>query len=160
MENIYVTHEGFEKLRKNLDELVNKIRPEAVDELVAAREKGDLSENAEYDAAKEKLAGIDRQIGDLQTKFSNVQLVDAKDLKSDEVRILSRVTIVNTKNDVKMDYTIVDPVQADPSKRLLSIKSPIAQGLLGKKAGETVEIEVPSGKVSFKIERIELNTDI
>ncbi len=159
-ERIYLTHEGVKKLRAELDELVNVIRPEATIDLSQAREKGDLSENAEYDAARARLTEIDRQIGQLQAKFQNLQIIDESVLNSDEVRILSKVKILNTKNNMEMEYTIVDPIQANLPKKLLSIKSPIAQGLLGKKVGDETTISIPAGEVIFKIISIEVNEDL
>jgi len=156
MENIYLTHDGLDKLRKELDRLVNIERPAVGADLAQAREKGDLSENAEFAAAREKLMDVDRQIVDLQQKIVRVQILDENDLKSDEVRILSKVKITNLNNNKEFDYTIVDPVQADPAKRLISFKSPIAKGLLGKKVGDEVTISIPSGNVTFRIQSIEI----
>ncbi len=160
MERIYLTQEGVKRLRAELDNLVNHIRPVATVELTQARQKGDLSENAEYDAARARLTQIDRQIGELQAKFNNLQIIDESELNTDEVRILSRVKILDLKNNAEMEYTVVDPIQADPAKHLLSIKSPIVQGLLGKKVGDEAEISIPSGKVIFRVLSIEINEDL
>lgn len=157
MESLYLTHEGVRKLRQELNRLVNVVRPQAAHDLAVAREKGDLSENAEYDAAREKLTNLDRRIGELQAKFAYIQIVDENELNTDEVRILSKVTLINTKTKAEITYTVVDPVQADPMKKLISIKSPIAQGLLGKKVGEKAIVSIPSGEITFKIKSIELS---
>lgn len=147
-------------MRQDLDRLVNKVRPIAVADLAQAREKGDLSENAEYDAAREKLSDIDRQINELHQKFNNVQLISTNDLDKDEIRILSTVTIKDLGNNFEMKYTIVDPVQADPAKKLISFKSPIAKGLMGKKVGDVAEIQVPSGVKSYEIISTEFCRDL
>lgn len=151
METVYLTRKGLDKLRNELNHMMKVIRPEAAQELATAREKGDLSENAEYDAAREKLSTIDRQIGSLMEKLSNVQLLEGDERAHSEVRILSQVLMKNMKNNKEMEYTLVDPIQADPAKRLISVKSPIAKGLLGKSIGDEVVINIPSGAVTFQI---------
>jgi len=160
MESIYLTHAGADKLRKDLDNLVNILRPEATEDLAVARAKGDLSENAEYDAARERLAELDRQIGELQAKFAYIQIVDESQINSDEVRILSTVKITNLKTNKSMSITLVDPVQSDPQKNLLSFKSPIGNGILGKKVGDIAQIEVPAGVIEMRIESIERSTEV
>ena len=155
MENVYLTHEGLEKLRGDLNRLVNDIRPKAAQALAEAREKGDLSENAEFDAAREELSSIDRQISEMHQKFSRVHIVDQDQVGTGEVRILTRVTLLNARNNKEVKYTIVDPLQADPMKSLISIKSPIAEGLLGKKVGEEATIKVPSGTLTLRVINIE-----
>ncbi len=160
METVYLTRDGVEKIRQELEKLVKVIRPEATLELKAAREHGDLSENAEYDAAKENLANIDYQIGSLQQKLSNVQILDEADISVDEVRILSKVTLSDTTKDTEVKYTLVDPLQSDPGKNLISVKSPIGKGLLGKKIGEDAVINVPSGQLKFRIVNIERSTSL
>ncbi len=155
MEHVYLTHDGLEKLRRDFNRLVNEVRPKAAQALAEAREKGDLSENAEYDAAREELSSIDRQIGEMQKKFPRVQLIDQDQVGTEEVRILTRVTLLNTQNDKEVKYTIVDPLQADPMKTLISVKSPIAEGLLGKKVGEEASIDVPSGTLNLRVVNIE-----
>jgi len=154
MEKVYLTREGLEKQRKELEILVRENRPEAVHQLAVARAHGDLSENAEYDAAREKLGDIDRRIGDLQQKLSRVQIIDQEDMASDEVRILSKVKLKNVTSNLVFEYTLVDPMQSNPSLKLISVQSPIGSGLLGKKVGDVVEIDVPSGKLNLRIEEI------
>ena len=155
MERVYLTHEGLEKLRRTLDNLTNTVRPKVAASLTEARSKGDLSENAEYDAAREELASVDRQISEIQSKFSRVQIIDSDAMGTDEVRILSSVTLLNLNRNTQVKYTIVDPLQADPAKYLISIQSPIAKGLLGKKVGDRVTIEVPSGELNLEVLEIE-----
>ena len=154
MDRVYLTREGLEKQRKDLEALIKEIRPEATHQLAVARAHGDLSENAEYDAAREKLADIDRRIAELQQKLNRVQIIDQDNIASDEVRILSKVKLKNISNGMVYEYTLVDPLQSNPSMKLISVQSPIGAGLLGKKVGEQVEIEVPSGKLKLQIEEI------
>lgn len=154
MDRVYLTREGLEKQRKDLEALIKEIRPEATHQLAVARAHGDLSENAEYDAAREKLADIDRRIAELQQKLNRVQIIDQDNIASDEVRILSKVKLKNISNGIVFEYTLVDPLQSNPSLKLISVQSPIGSGLLGKKVGEQVEIDVPSGKLKLQIEEI------
>jgi len=160
METIYLTHAGADKLRKELDNLVNVERPIATEDLAQARAKGDLSENAEYDAARNKLIDLDRQIGVLQAKFAFIQIVDESKLNSKEVRILSLVKITNIKTNQSMSFTLVDPVQSDPQKNLLSFKSPIGKGILGKRVGDIAPIEVPAGIIEMRIDSIERSSAV
>jgi len=155
MDLVYLTHEGLKKLQADLNRLVNELRPHAAQALADARAKGDLSENAEYDAAREALAALDRQISELQAKMSKVQLLDENAISRDEVRILSDVTVLNLKTNQNMRFILVDPLQADPRKSLISVKSPIAQGLLGKRRGDEVTISIPSGELQLRIVNIE-----
>ncbi len=154
MDAVYLTRDGFEKQRRDLEAFIKEIRPEATHQLAVARAHGDLSENAEYDAAKEKLADIDRRISDLQQKLSHVHIIEQDDISLDEVRILNTVTLTNLATGSSIEYTLVDPIQSNPSKRLISVKSPIGAGLLGKRVGEEAEIEVPSGRLKLKVEAI------
>lgn len=160
MDNVYLTREGFEKLRSELAHLVKVVCPEATKELATAREHGDLSENAEYDAARENLAEINRQIKELQVKLSKVEIINHDELSVDEVRIFSRVTLLNVKDDARVTYTLVDPLQSDPTKGRISMKSPIGKGLLGKKIGDEIKIEVPSGTIHLRVLEIDIETEI
>jgi len=155
MDTVYLTRDGLEKLRKELERLVKVVRPEATVQLTVARAHGDLSENAEYDAAKDNLATIDRKIGDLQTQLSRVQILEESDLSDGEVRILSVVTLLELGKNREVRYTLVDPLQADPMQNLISVKSPIGKGLLGKKVGEEASITIPSGEIRFRVVAIE-----
>jgi len=154
MDAVYLTREGLEKQRRDLETLIKEIRPEATQQLAIARAHGDLSENAEYDAAKEKLADIDRRISELQQKLTRVRIIEQNEIPADEVRILSKVTLYNLGNGSRAEWTLVDPLQANPALKLISVKSPIGQGLLGKKVGEEVAIDVPSGQLLFRVEAI------
>jgi transcription elongation factor GreA len=160
MDRVYLSHEGLARLTRELKRLVEVVRPEVTRSLSTARDHGDLSENAEYSAAKEKLADIDRQIGELQFKLTRVELIDADSMKSDEIRIHSRAKLLNKNNKKKVTYTLVDPLQSDPTKGLISMKSPIGKGLLGKKVGEIAAIKTPSGVINFEILVIERETEL
>ncbi|MFH0765581.1 MAG: transcription elongation factor GreA [Calditrichota bacterium] len=155
MDSVYLTHDGLKKLQGDLNRLANELRPRATQALADARAKGDLSENAEYDAAREELSSIDRQISELQTKMSNVHIIDESAISRDEVRILSEVTVLNLVSNKDMRFILVDPLQADPRNNLISVKSPIAQGLLGKRVGDEASISVPSGELRVRIVSIE-----
>lgn len=150
-----VTREGYEKLKAELEYLITVERPRISQQIAEAREKGDLSENAEYDAAREAQAMLELKINKLQELISNCKIIDESKLENDKVRILSRVTLLNMKTKQKMTYTLVPDSEADLKNAKLSINSPIAQAILGKKKGEIVEVQVPAGKMNFKIEEIE-----
>ncbi len=154
MERVYLTREGLERQRKELEALLKENRPEAVHQLAVARAHGDLSENAEYDAAREQLTDIDRRISDLQQKLVRVQIIDQEDMASDVVRILSKVKLKNIANGTVFEYTLVDPLQSNPSLKLISVQSPIGSGLLGKRVGEVVVIDVPAGQLNLRVEEI------
>ena len=160
MDRVYLSHEGLAQLKGELKRLVEVVRPEVTKSLSIAREHGDLSENAEYDAAKEKLADVDRRIGELQNKLSKVEIVDTNEMNSDEIRIHSRTRLLNKNNNKKIIYTLVDPLQSDPARGWISVQSPIGKGLLGRKVGEIAEIKVPSGTLKLEILSIERETDI
>ena len=160
METVYLTRVGLGKLTRDLEHLVKVIRPEATANLASAREHGDLSENAEYDAARENIADIDRRIVELQQNLSNVTIIEADSISNHEVRILSKVTLQNMVDGSKTDYTLVDPLQTDPEKQRISVKSPIGKGLLGKRVNDEVIIDVPSGKIHFKVLALERMTDL
>jgi len=160
MEQVYLSREGLEKLKKDLEHLVKVVRPEAVVKLAEAREHGDLSENADYDAARENIREIDRRIVELQRSLSRVHIVENDKVSKDEVRILCRVTLLYVEKGIQVDYTLVDPLQTDPSKKLISVKSPIGKGLLGKKVGDEAVIKTPSGKTHLKVLAIERTTGL
>ncbi len=150
----YVTEEGLEKLKKELDQLVNVERPSISKQIAEARDKGDLSENAEYDAAKEAQGLLEMRINKLQDTIANSRLIDESKIDTSKVQILNKVTIKNINNNATMSYTIVSESEADLKAGKISVDTPIAKGLLGKKVGETVEITVPSGKIPFEIVEI------
>lgn len=152
MSNItYLTEEGLKKMKDDLDQLQNIERPKISKQIAEARDKGDLSENAEYDAAKEAQGMLEMKIAKLQETYRNARVIDESKLSDDIVQILTKVTIMNIKNKAKMQYTIVAESEADLKLRKISISSPIAKGLLGKKVGDKVGIQVPSGLMNFEI---------
>ena len=151
---MYYTIEGLNKLTAELDQLIRTERP-AISQMIAeARDKGDLSENAEYDAAKNAQGMLELKISKLQEIVRNARIIDESKLDSSKVLILSTVKIRNTKNDTTMTYTLVPENEADLKKGKISVSSPISKGLLGKKVGDNVEIQVPAGTMCFEIVEI------
>lgn len=151
----YYTKEGLDNLKKELDQLVRVERPKISQQIAEARDKGDLSENAEYDAAKDAQGMLEAKIAKLQDLLSNARIIDESKLDRDTIRILSKVKIKNLKNNASMAYTLVPEREADLKTGKISVTSPIAKGLLGKKVGDVVEIKVPAGEIPFEI--IEIN---
>lgn len=147
----YYTKEGFQKLKEELEHLESVQRPEISRQIAEARDKGDLSENAEYDAAKNAQGMLELQIAKLQEEIRNARIIDESKMDTSKVLILSIVKIKNLKNNMVMTYTLVPENEADLKSGKISVSSPIAKGLLGKKIGDTAEIEVPAGKVTFEI---------
>lgn len=150
-EIVYVTEEGLAKMKEELANLIGIERPNASKAIAEAREKGDLSENAEYDAAKDAQGLLEVRISKLEEVLSNARLLDESKLDASKISVLSVVKIRNTVNKQTMTYTLVAENEADLKSGKISVSSPIGKGLLGKKAGETAEIEVPSGKMLFEI---------
>lgn len=147
----YMTEEGYNKLRDEIAQLEAVERP-AISKLIAeARDKGDLSENAEYDAAKEAQGLLEAKIAQMKNTLANARLINKDQIGTDSVQILNKVTIKNTKNGAKMTYTLVAESEADLKANKIAVSTPIAQGLLGKKVGDIAEIKVPSGIMSFEI---------
>jgi len=153
MANIqYVTKEGLDKLRGELEQLESFERPKISQQIAEARDKGDLSENAEYDAAKEAQGLLEMKISKLQDQIANARVIDASMLDSSKVSILSRVKIKNVANGMEMAYSLVPETEADLSKGKISVNTPIAKGLLGKKVGELADIDLPNGtKMQFEV---------
>ncbi|KAF5066850.1 Transcription elongation factor GreA [bioreactor metagenome] len=151
---MYYTLEGLNKLKAELDQLVSVERPAISQQIAEARDKGDLSENAEYDAAKNAQGMLELKIAKLQEVIRNAKIIDESKLDNSKVLILSTVRIKNTKNNASMTYTLVPENEADLKAGKISVNSPIAKGLLGKSVGETVEIQVPAGKMNFEIVEI------
>jgi len=147
----YVTEEGLRKLQQELDQLTTIERPKISQQIAEARDKGDLSENAEYDAAKEAQGLLELRISKLQETIINSRIIDESKLDNSTLQILSKVTIRNTKNNMKMQYTLVAESEADFKSGKISINTPIAKGLLGKKVGDIAEVQVPAGKIPFEI---------
>lgn len=147
----YYTREGIEKMKTELERLVSIERPGISQQIAEARDKGDLSENAEYDAAKNAQGMLELRISKLQEIIRNARLIDESKLDSTKVLILSTVKIKNLKNDSILTYTLVPENEANLKAGKISVSSPIAQGLLGKSLGDKVEITVPSGVISFEV---------
>ncbi|MCX7835366.1 MAG: transcription elongation factor GreA [bacterium] len=148
---IHMSLEGVKKLERELYELLEIQRPDMLMSLQEAREKGDLSENAEYSAAREGLTQIDMQISRIQKLLSRVVLIDENSIQTDQVGLLNTIVIENTKTKKRMTYKIVSPEEADPRAGKISSTSPVGKALLGKKVGDEVEVEVPAGIVHYKI---------
>lgn len=147
----YITQEGLNKLKAELDQLVNVERPAISKQIGEAIEKGDISENAEYDAAKDAQGMLEAKIAILRGKIANARIIDESKIDTDSVQILNKVTIKNKKNNATMVYTIVSEHEADLKSGKISIETPIAKGLIGKKVGDVVDIKVPSGVIPFEI---------
>lgn len=147
----YMTAEGLEKLKKELDHLMKVERPAISKQIGEAIEKGDISENAEYDAAKDAQGMLEARIALMRSKIANARIIDESKIDTNTVQILNVVTIKNKKNNAVMKYTIVSETEADLKAGKISIQTPIAKGLLGKKVGDSVEIKVPSGVIPFEI---------
>ena len=147
----YFTKEGLQKQRDELERLKSVERPAISQQIAEAREKGDLSENAEYDAAKNAQAMLELRISKLEETLQAARVIDESQIDTSRVSILSKIKLKNLKNNAVMTYTLVPENEADIKKGRISVNSPIARGLLGKSVGESVEIEVPAGMMSFSI---------
>ena len=155
MSNIsYYTEEGLKKLRQELNTLKDIERPKISNAIAEARDKGDLSENAEYDAAKEAQGMLEMKISKLEETLAGARLIDESQLDTSKVLVLSKVKIKNMSNNMEMDYMIVADGEADLASGKISVNSPIGKGLLGKSVGDIAEIDVPSGILKFKILKI------
>ncbi len=150
-ESKYFTAEGLKRLRNELEKLKAVERPRISRQIAEARDKGDLSENAEYDAAKEAQGLLELRISKLQDKLRNARIIDESKMDSSKALLLSTVTIKNLKNGAQMKYTLVPEDDSDLKKGKISVESPIAKGLLGKQVGDKVEIKVPAGIIPFEI---------
>ena len=147
----YYTEKGLKNLRKKLDHLKDVERPRASQAIAEARDKGDLSENAEYDAAKEAQGLLEAKIAKLESEFSRARILDESQIDISKVLIMSKVSIKNVKNGATMSYEIVPESEADLKAKKISVSSPIAKGLLGKEVGDIAEIHVPNGLMKFEI---------
>ena len=152
----YMSQEGYNKMLAELKQLESVERPKASAAIAEARDKGDLSENSEYDAAKEAQAHLEDKINTLKMAIAEAKIIDMSRLSTDSVQILSKVDMTNTANNAKMTYTIVSENEADLSAGKISIKTPIAQGLLGKKVGVVAEIKIPRGIIKLRIDKISI----
>lgn len=146
-----MTAAGLQKLKDDLIQLESVERPEISRQIAEARDKGDLSENAEYDAAKEAQGMLEAKIAQLKTLVASSRILDESLIKTDEIQIMNKVTLKNLKTNKNMTYTLVSESEADLKSGKLAVSTPIAQGLMGKKVGDKVEIQVPSGTVSFEV---------
>ena len=146
-----MSEEGYQKLVAELKHLEAVERPRIVAAIAEARDKGDLSENAEYDAAKEAQGLLEMKINQLKVVISDAKIIDTSKLTADTVHILTRVELKNVHNGMKMAYTIVSESEANLKEGKISVNTPIAQGLLGKKVGDVAEISIPKGKISLEI---------
>ncbi len=147
----YYTAEGLDRLTEELIELKGKGRASIARQIADARDKGDLSENAEYDAAKDAQGLLELKIAKLEELVGNVRVIDESKLGTSQVAILSKVKIKNKKNGMEVTYTLVAEEEADLKQNKISIKSPIGQGLVGKKPGDTAVVEAPAGRMQFEI---------
>jgi transcription elongation factor GreA len=152
----YVSKEAFEQMRNELQRMKSVDRPAASRAIAEAREKGDLKENAEYDAAKEAQGMLEAKIQQLEGTIANARIIDAKDIDTSKVSLLSRVTITNIATKKSVTYQVVGEKEADLKAGKISVTSPIGKGLFGKQVGEVAEIEAPNGKIKFKVENITL----
>ena len=152
----YMSQEGYDNMVAELKRLESIERPKASAAIAEARDKGDLSENSEYDAAKEAQAHLEDKIKKLKLAISEAKIVDTSRLSSDIVQILTKVEMTNLATKAKMSYTIVSENEADLRQGKISIKTPIAQGLLGKKVGDEVEIKIPRGVIKIRIDNISI----
>ena len=148
---IYLSKEGMEKLKDELNYLKSTERPKIINQIAEARDKGDLSENAEYDAAKEAQGLLEARIARLENELSKSRVLDEKNIDISTAKLLTTVEIENIQSKEKMSYTLVSESEADLKNKKISISSPIGSGLIGKKVGEIVDISVPSGIIKFKI---------
>ena len=152
----YMTSDGYKKLMDDLNEMENIQRPAISKQIAEARDKGDLSENAEYDAAKEAQGMLEMKISQLKDIIWSARMIDETKISTHEVQILTRVKIKNTKSGQVMTYLIVSESEANLKEGKLSVTTPIAKGLLGKKVGETASVNVPSGAMEFEVMEITL----
>ena len=151
MSTIYLSQEGYDNLKEELNTLKSVDRPRVINQIAEARDKGDLSENAEYDAAKEAQGLLELKIAKMEGILAGARLIDESQLDNSKVLVLSTVKLKNTQNGMQMSYTLVAESEADLKSGKISVNSPIGQGLLGKKVGDIAEIKVPNGTMGFEI---------
>jgi transcription elongation factor GreA len=152
----YMTEEGLANLKKELEQLTTVERPSISQQIAEARDKGDLSENAEYDAAKEAQGLLEMRIARMEDMLAKARIIDESKIDTSHVQILNKVKIKNIKNSQQIEYMLVSESEADVKTGKISVATPIAKGLLGKKVGDVVEIKVPSGLMSFEVLEISL----
>ena len=155
-DKIYLTEEGLKKIKQELEQLKTVERPSISRQIADARDKGDLSENAEYSAAKEAQGLLELRISQLEDKVANSRLIDESRIDTSSVQVLNKVKIKNRTNDMVMEYLLVPESEANLKEGKLAVNSPIAKGLLGKKVGDIANVTVPSGELSFEILEISM----
>lgn len=156
MATTYMTAEGLQKLKEELQFLEGTERPRVIQAIAEARDKGDLSENAEYDAAKEEQGHLESKIAMLKAKIMDARIIDESTIKTDEVQILTRVRVRNKKNGQEKTYQLVTEDEANIMEGKIAVTTPIAKGLMGKKVGEIAQVNVPAGLIEFEILEISL----
>ena len=152
----YLSREGFDKLRAELEEMKTTGRSEVAAAIAEAREKGDLSENAEYDAAKDAQGLLEMKINELEKVMANARVLDESQLDTSKVTVMSNVTIRNVKNKKELTYKLVAESEADLKAKKISVNSPMGQGLLGKAVGDLAEVKTPNGAIQFEVVNISL----
>jgi len=155
MKKNYLSKEGYEKLDKELRDLKTRGRKEIAEEIAEARAKGDLSENAEYDAAKEAQGHLEKKIAELENTLATAKIIEKDDIDTSKAYLLSTVTILNKKTDKEMKYTLVSKDEADFKKGKISVDSPIGQAILGTEIGDEITVDVPAGTLELEIRNIE-----
>jgi len=155
VEKNYLSREGYEKLDEELRDLKTRGRKDIAQDIAEARAKGDLSENAEYDAAKEAQGMLEKRIAELENALANARILDEEDIKTDKAYLLSRVTIYNHNVDKEVKYTLVSKDEADFKAGKISVASPIGEAILGSEVGDVVEVEVPAGELKLEVKKIE-----
>ena len=156
MATTYMTAEGLQKLKEELQYLETVERPRVIAAIAEAREKGDLSENAEYDSAKEEQGVLESKISMIKSKIVDARIIDETDINTDEVQILTKVRVLNLKTNQEKVYQLVTEGEANIAEGKLATTTPIAKGLLGKKVGDVAEVVVPAGKLQFKVLEISI----
>ena len=146
-----MSQEGYDKLKAKIKKMEEVDRPDVIRQIQEARDKGDLSENAEYDAAKEAQGKLETRIAELKAQLADAKIIDATKVQTDSIQILSKVELKNVKNGMTMKYTIVSESEANLQEGKISVGTPIAKGLLGKKVGDVVEITVPQGMIELEV---------
>lgn len=152
----YMTQEGYDKLKAELEDLKTRGRDEVARAIAEAREKGDLSENAEYDAAKNAQGMLEMKINELEKVFANSRIIDESQLDTSKVTVLTNVTVQNMKNGSEVTYKLVAEAEANLKEKKISVSSPIGHGLLGKSVGDIAQVQTPAGIIDFKIIKISL----
>lgn len=156
MATTYMTADGLQKLKEELAFLEGSERPRVIAAIAEAREKGDLSENAEYDAAKEEQGKLESRIAQLKSKIMDARIIDEKSINTDEVQILTRVRVRNKKNGMEKTYQLVTEGEANIAQGKLAVTTPIAKGLMGKKVGDIAQVQVPAGIMELEVLEISL----